>query len=658
MKYLLLISVAVSTATFSLPAFAQDNLRTDPSTVTAGSLTTPSPNASNVSGNDGGKSSSNITQDGALNIELKDLNGAPIKGAVITISRVNGERYRELRTKEDSVHLGDLAAPGEYSVCVTASGYQPETLRVATNAATPVRLAFELRPLPGQDSAFDSLMATLPPKARREVGKAMDGLRGGDLPKAERALGNLQRIAPEQPEVNYLLGVYAAKSNHPDRAKFYWTRTLEIDPQHLRTLFSLCDTYLHEKNLDGALDLAKRAVQSDPSSWRAHALLADVEARKNNDPEALQQAERAFELSHGRARVVEPLLANLLASSGNKERAIEVLKSYLVNQPADTAVKAQLARIEEGKAIAEEPPHADDFAVSRAVTALVPASNWVPHDVDESTPAVESSAGCDLAKVVSGAGKRIEELLINVDRFTATESIFHESIDKWGTRDYAASRKYPYVASIKEYQPGYFNVTEYRGSTGHPAQFPEGVATNGLPALALIFHPHSAGNFELACEGRTHWNGVAVWQVHFRQRPDKPNTIKAYQQTGRDPSHAIPLKGRAWIAADTFQLVRLEADMVAPMPEIRLMADHNIIEYGPVHFRETGTDLWLPRSAEVFFHWNNVRMHRIHSFSNYLLFSVDDQQKIAAPKVTASATDVPNLTRTPPSDSGTNEPHK
>jgi len=92
------------------------------------------------------------------------------------------------------------------------------------------------------------------------------------------------------------------------------------------------------------------------------------------------------------------------------------------------------------------------------------------------------------------------------------------------------------------------------------------------------------------------------------------------------------LRGRAWIAADTNQIVRLETDLVAPIPEIRLNAEHIAVEYVAVNFRKENVDLWLPRSAEVHFDWRGQRVHRRHSFDNYLLFSIDENERIGAPK--------------------------
>jgi hypothetical protein len=42
--------------------------------------------------------------------------------------------------------------------------------------------------------------------------------------------------------------------------------------------------------------------------------------------------------------------------------------------------------------------------------------------------------------------------------------------------------------------------------------------------------------------------------------------------------------------------------------------------------------MWVPHSAEVFSDLKGKRIHQRMDFSNYLLFSVDDTQKISPPK--------------------------
>src|SRR5206468_11455652 len=77
-------------------------------------------------------------------------------------------------------------------------------------------------------------------------------------------------------------------------------------------------------------------------------------------------------------------------------------------------------------------------------------------------------------------------------------------------------------------------------------EFPDGVATNGLPTLALIFHPFNAKNFEMSCEGLGRSGGVLAWQVHFRQRADRPNTMRAYRLgANRSEEHTSELQSRS-----------------------------------------------------------------------------------------------------------------
>jgi hypothetical protein len=243
---------------------------------------------------------------------------------------------------------------------------------------------------------------------------------------------------------------------------------------------------------------------------------------------------------------------------------------------------------------------------------------------------VEETA-CSVDEVLQKAEERILEFVHNVDRFTATESLTHRSINKHGKASAPVGRKFNYVVSIHEVRQGHLGVTEYRNGGLAVNEFPGGIVTNGLPALVLIFHPYYAQSYEMTCEGLARSNDQLVWQVHFRQRPDKPNELKTYQSGIHGASYSVGLKGRAWISADSYQIVRMETDLVAPAPQIQLLAEHTAIEYGPVKFREGDVNLWLPQSAEVYFAWRGQQVHRRHSFDHYLLFTVDDKQRVNTP---------------------------
>ena len=568
----------------------------------------------------------NGNQTAVLDVSLKGADGQPIRvSAVVTLLKLSKEVYRQETAKAGHVHFGSIAAT-EYSVQVVAEGYQTAIGKVETRDNQAKSLTIELQKLSVEDAAENLAYHALAPKAQREIGKALELLRAQKVADARSHLDAANRAAPNQAEVQYLYGVYEKQAGNPEQAKAYWLRAVEYNPRHLLALLSLVDALLAENRETEALPYAKRAVEVEPSSWRGHMVLANVDLRMGLADEAEQEAERARELGQGQAAVVQPLLAVALARKGEKARAITILQSYVQEHPSDAEAKTLLGKLQLGTASVTEVPDED------AASALPLPSNWLPPDIDEKVPAVEPGAPCVLDEVLRRAGKQVEEFVRNVDRFTASEFLKHESINKWGLAESPDTRKFDYLASIEQYRPGYFSVTEYRSGVPSLSEFPAGIETTGLVALALIFHPNNVGNFATSCEGLAQWNGKPAWQVHFRQRADKANTIRAYRLGENGPSYPVALRGRAWIAADTDQIVRMETDLVAPLPQIRLVTDHTLVDYGPVRFKGSNVEMWLPQSAELYCNWRGKRMHRRLSYSNYMLFSVDEKQKISEPK--------------------------
>lgn len=580
----------------------------------------------------------NTFEAAVLDVNLKGPDGQPVSvAAVVTLLKLSQEAYRQETAKAGHVRFNGIAAT-EYSVQVVASGYETTVRKVETRNNEVKSLTIELQKLSAEDAAENMAYLALAPKAQREIGKALELLRAQKVADARSHLDAANRAAPNHGEVQYLYGVYAKQSGNAEQAKSYWLKAVEYSPKHLLALLSLADALLRENRETEALPYAKRAVETEPSSWRGHMVLANVYLRMGSADEAVNEAERAMELGHDQAAMVQPILAGALARKGEKERAKTVLQSYLIEHPSDGDAKKlqeELQKVAPAEGSAEAGSlTAEELSLSTgAATALPLPSSWLPPDVDERVPPVEPGTSCSLEDVVGKAGKQAQAFVKNVERFTASEFLKHEAIDKWGMAKSPETRKFDYVVAIEELRPGFLGVEEYRGNHSSATEFPDGVATNGLPALMLIFHPYDAENFEMTCEGLTRWNGKLAWQVHFRQRRDKPNIMRAYRLGTNGPSFPVALKGRAWILADSFQVARLETDLITPVPEIKLFADHTAIEYGPVRFQKHNVEMWLPQSAEVFYDWRGKRIHRRHSFSNYLLFAVDEKQRISEPKV-------------------------
>jgi hypothetical protein len=274
----------------------------------------------------------------------------------------------------------------------------------------------------------------------------------------------------------------------------------------------------------------------------------------------------------------------------------------------------------------------------QAVATPAAQHRWPPPDVDSEPIALDPSAKCDLAQVLQSASERVEELVRNLDRYTATEHIEHFDLGPTGARLSRETRNFNYLVEIRKVGTTDLDVEEHRSGwmptekiRGYPirTEFPGNIETSGLPMLALIFHPRLQPRYEFACEGLGSWQGRRAWVVHFRQRPGQTNSILTYRVGKR--SAPVELRGRAWIDAETSQIVAMESDILHRVPELQLSRDHQLIEYGPVRFRSKPLELWLPKSADWYCALKNHRYYRRHTFTGFLLYSVDDKEELGTP---------------------------
>jgi tetratricopeptide (TPR) repeat protein len=575
-----------------------------------------------------------------VEVEVKGPDGVPISGAVyVSLLKNNGQVFMTAMADDGKVRFANVPK-SELTAQVVASGYDTAKKTFDVLERGEVKVKIGLQPMADREAAAsDRGISALNPKAQKDIGRALEALRVNKPSDARPNLEAAQREAPNSAEVDYLFGVYASQLNDPIKAQSYWMKALELNPKHLSSLLAVSHALLQERKAAEAVPYLTRALEVEPSSWRAHLLMAQADLFQGQHEDAVKQAERAMELGHERAASAQPLLARALDENGQKDRAIKILQDYVAAHPADTNSARLLETLRNPPAAGPTAKVATtEMTETTAATDLPVPSNWLPPDVDEKMPPVEPGAACLLDDVVQKAGKQIVQFVHDVDRFAATENLTHESINKYGVASAPERRKFDYLVSIQEVRHGYLGVTEYRDGGGAQNEFPDGVVTNGLPALVLIFHPYYAPNYEMTCEGLARANGGLAWQVHFRQKQGQPNELKTYQLGVHGPSFSVALKGRAWISADTFQIIRMETDIVRPIPQIKLLAEHTMIEYGPVNFHQGNVSLWLPLSAEVYFAWGGRQVHRRHDFSNYLLFAVDDKQRIAAPKEAAPAT--------------------
>jgi tetratricopeptide (TPR) repeat protein len=502
--------------------------------------------------------------------------------------------------------------------------------------------------VPGADSAAQqgefnvSRHQQMPARAGKNLRRGVQELKTGRLTEAQNKLEAAYRLAPDNSEVNFFLGYLYFQKNDFEHSAAYLSAAIKLDPHNLKAPPLLARLYLQNKNYDAAKATLEQAVQVNPEDWISHNLLAEVYLKQNQYERAKEQAELALEKSHGAAYSARLPLAEAMMRLGQNQSAREALQTYLKeDSTSQLAVQARSMMAELEK---RDAPSAPDFSAAKdrgaaltepdrvfnAPSPVPSLESWRPPGIDDSKPDVAAGVSCPSQTVIEEAGHRVKSLVDNLAKFDATESMLHEDLDDLGVPRNKIFLKFDYIASISEKKPGIILVDEYRTWHSQVEDFPDHIATRGLPALAFVFHPDMRDNFEMKCEGLGTWNGAATWLVRFQQREDKPHHTQEYVVNHQ--VFPVSLKGRAWIAADSFQIVRLESDLVRPIPQILLFSQHWSVDYGPVSFPRQKEELWLPTKAELYFNFMKHRYFRRHSFDHFKLFSVDTEEKRKEPK--------------------------
>jgi tetratricopeptide (TPR) repeat protein len=558
-----------------------------------------------------------------------------------------------LTNLDGTISFNNLPGIGYYAVEVSAAGYQSQRKQFdVSDTLTFTEVDVILVPTSGEGEPTYTPASDLPGKARKHIDKGILAFRAGKLKDAQKELIAAYNAAPKSALTNYLVGTLYLQTKDFTQSERYFTNAVQIDPKDIPALIGLGHLRYKKGDLKGSAEALQKAIALDAKQWEALWLLAEIDLRNHNFQKAQKEAEQAVEFGKGAANGAEFIQAVAAVEFGQTAEALRILQAFLRDAPSDpnAAVARELAGKLEleaastatatiASARAPQTPSADggkpagvgnSIPVLAASAPALPLPDWEPLSVDQERPLVADGVVCPAAQVIKEAGERVSELVDSVNRIEATEHVTHEELSTLGRPVSTEKRKFDYLISIADSDSGLLTVDENRQGGDGLDPFLGHISMFGLADLPLIFHPSLRRDFQMTCEGLGKWEGRATWLVYFRQRPDRPERIRSYQLLDGS-SYAVGLKGRAWIAADSYQIVRIEADLMRAVPQIGLGSEEDVIEYAAVPFQTKNTVLWLPSDADIYYFYNHRPYHRHHAFTDYRLFSVSTSQKIGRP---------------------------
>jgi len=582
-------------------------------------------------------------------VSVRENTGMPIQGsAFVKLSSDFSGVHLTAPTQDNAAATFPPVRAGDYELEVSSAGYKTITEHASVMpsfSAYNVYVYIAPEPAPGSANVGPT-KTTMTPRLQSEIDKGLDKMRHQQFDAARSHFDKAAKIAPGNPEVQYLLGMLEYYQQHYDLARSRLEAAIAIYPSHERALVTLGEIELRTGQAEQAARNLEKAYLVNGADWRVHYLLAYAYAERKEFEKARTHAQRAADLGgkdHGvPARV---LLGRIFASENKIAEARAVFNGVIRDFPGDTAAKdakAALASLDTPPAavVAAAPASgaqpATFLAAAESLPPAIPATPpdirpWAPPDVDAKEYVLAPDVSCPGEELLQRSESRTMQQLANLERFMATEHIEHQEVDAYGNPGPVKAKDFTYLVFIKRPRKGQFFLEEDRDGGENLSSFPTSLASRGLVGLGVfLFDPEYESDLVYKCEGLGKWRGHAAWQIRFEQRKEAPSRLMTWKNNrGIFP---VPLKGRVWVAANTYDVLHIETDLREPIQNLELERDHLIIDYGPVQFEHGNTSLWLPWNAELYMQLHGKRYHHRHTLTNYALFSVDTDHQISAPK--------------------------
>ncbi len=294
---------------------------------------------------------------------------------------------------------------------------------------------------------------------------------------------------------------------------------------------------------------------------------------------------------------------------------------------------AEAKKLGETNGAASQDPAIDD----RDVTDAIPqnSSTRAPTYVDiplqqliKRIPALKGVQPVEdqkqLPMILERTGHSVDDFIHNIGDLIANEDVTQEKLTANGEIKAKERVQDDYLILHHGYEWG--ANAEYRmdkngkrlGAIGLEKGY---LVTAGYALSCISFSTvtQSQSNFRYLGDQKVGMRDAFV--LAFAQRPDEATFKTVMRGTGGNDVDLLT-QGILWIDKNSFQILRMRSDLLAPNKELRLDQATTDVKFGPVQLQNTPTALWLPDDVDVFIEIANEKYRNLHHYSNYRRYQV------------------------------------
>jgi VWFA-related protein len=237
-----------------------------------------------------------------------------------------------------------------------------------------------------------------------------------------------------------------------------------------------------------------------------------------------------------------------------------------------------------------------------------------------------------LPVILQKMGLAVDDFVHNISDLIAHEDVTQEKLDEKGKVKAKERVQDNYLIVHHGYEWG--ANSEYRmddkgnrlGQVGLSQGY---LVTSGHALSCISFCTDAQPQSRFRLLGEETIGPRQTYVLGFAQRPGEVTFTTVMRGTGGQEVEMLT-QGILWVEKQSFRILRMRSDLLAPYKEIALDRLTTDVSFGEVRLQEVPNPLWLPSEVAVYIEIGGERYRNLHHYTNYRLYRVST--KIGAPQ--------------------------
>jgi VWFA-related protein len=230
----------------------------------------------------------------------------------------------------------------------------------------------------------------------------------------------------------------------------------------------------------------------------------------------------------------------------------------------------------------------------------------------------------DLPVILEKLGRSVDDFVREIGDLIAHEDVTQEKLDAKGRIQAKERVQGNYLILHHEYELG--ASSEYRmdekGNRLGPIGLKKGyVVTAGYALSCIRFSTVAQPQSRFRYLGEEKMDSRETYVLGFAQQPGQATFRTAMKGTGGADVNMLT-QGILWVDKNSFQIIRMRSDLLAPRNEIRLDQMTTEVAFGEVQLQDVPNPLWLPSDVDVSMEIDKQRFRNLHHYTDYRRYRV------------------------------------